>query len=117
VDDLKISRVEPKTVDDLISKLEREFGSEVPLTVQGGKVRDYLGMCLDFSSLVGDLVVSMETSIKYMIEGMPEDTIGTSMSPHISSMSQQQNQSILTPEIHLGSPMPRQDNLQTLTLR
>jgi hypothetical protein len=60
VDDLKISHVEPKTVDDIISKLEQEFGKEAPLSIQRGRVHDYLGMCLDFSS-PGKLVVSMES--------------------------------------------------------
>jgi hypothetical protein len=62
VDDVKISHVEPKSVDDVIALLEREFGKEAPLTVQRGRVHDYLGMCLDFSS-PGKMVVSMESYI------------------------------------------------------
>jgi hypothetical protein len=80
VDDLKISHVETKVVDDVITLLEREFGKEAPLTVQRGRVHDYLGMCLDFSS-PGKLVVSMESYIKSMIEEMPNDMIGTAVTP------------------------------------
>jgi hypothetical protein len=79
VDDLKISHVEPKTVDDIMSKLEQEFGKE-PLSIQRGRVHDYLSMCLDFSS-PGKLVVSMESYIKSMVEEMPEDMTGTSVTP------------------------------------
>jgi hypothetical protein len=40
VDDLKISHVEPKVVEDVITLLEREFGKEAPLTFQRGRVHD-----------------------------------------------------------------------------
>jgi hypothetical protein len=70
VDDLKISHVEPNVVNDIITLFEREFGKEAPLTVQRGRVHDYLGMCLDFNS-PGKLVVTMESYIRSMIEEMP----------------------------------------------
>lgn len=49
VDDLKISHVGPKVVDEAIPLLESEFGKEAPLTVSRGKVHDYLDMTIDFS--------------------------------------------------------------------
>ena len=48
VDDLKISHVDSKELEVIISKLEAEFGKETPLTVHRGKVHDYLGMTIDF---------------------------------------------------------------------
>jgi hypothetical protein len=80
VEDLKISHVEPKVVDDVITLLEQEFGKEAPMTVQRGRVHNYLGMCLVFSS-PGKLVVSMESYIKSMIEEMPNGMIGTAVTP------------------------------------
>eukprot|EP00978_Attheya_sp_CCMP212_P046091 scaffold373512_cov98-Attheya_sp.AAC.1 len=50
VDDLKISHVATVTVTSIISKLEVEFGNEAPLTIRRGKVHDYLGMTIDFST-------------------------------------------------------------------
>jgi hypothetical protein len=80
VDDLKISHIDSKVVDHIIAMLEAEFGREAPLTVRRGKVHDYLGMILDFST-PGKLVVSMEPYIRSMIEEMPEDMTGTAVNP------------------------------------
>jgi hypothetical protein len=44
VDDLKISRIDSKMVDDVIILLEGEFGKEAPLTVTRGNMHDFLGM-------------------------------------------------------------------------
>jgi hypothetical protein len=89
VDDLKISHVDFVTVDAVISTLEQEFGTEAPLTVQRGKIHDYLGMILDFSTS-GKLVVFMEPYIRSMIEDMPMDMIGTAenpAAPHLSNVN------------------------------
>jgi hypothetical protein len=44
VDDLKISHVSAKVVDDFIADLDSEFGKETPLSKSRGKVHDYLGL-------------------------------------------------------------------------
>ena len=49
VDDLKISHVELKVVNDIIKKLEDKFGQESPLVPSPGKTIDYLGMCIDYT--------------------------------------------------------------------
>jgi hypothetical protein len=85
VDDLKISHIDSKLVDHIIAMLEAEFGREAPLTVRRGKVHDYLGMILDFST-PGKLVVSMEPYIRSMIEEMPEDMTGTAVNPAASHL-------------------------------
>ena len=51
IDDLKISHIDPKAVDQVIGLLHDEFGQEGPLTVTRGKIHDYLGMTLVFSIL------------------------------------------------------------------
>jgi hypothetical protein len=49
VDDLKLSHVETSAVDDMIRLIQAEFGSVMDLTVQRGKIHDYLGIQFDFS--------------------------------------------------------------------
>ena len=48
VDDLKISHVQTKVVDEFIEMTEEDFGKEEPLSQSRGKVHEYLGMTLDF---------------------------------------------------------------------
>jgi hypothetical protein len=50
VDNLKISHVDPQVVTDVISQLNGEFGKEAPLTITRGKVHEYLGMVIDYST-------------------------------------------------------------------
>ena len=55
VDDMKISHVEEEVVTALINKLNDRYGKtpsgkEKPLTVKRGKIHDYLGMKLDYST-------------------------------------------------------------------
>jgi hypothetical protein len=85
VDDLKISHIDSKVVDHIIAMLEAEFGREEPLTVRRGKVHDYLGMILGFST-PGKLVVSMEPYIRSTIEEMPEVMTGTAVNPAASHL-------------------------------
>ena len=61
VDDMKISHVDNKVVNDFINKLEQEFGKEAPLTTRRGKIHDCLGMTLDFS-LPGKVQIRMENT-------------------------------------------------------
>jgi hypothetical protein len=63
VDDLKISHVSAKVVDDLIANLDSEFGKETPLSKSRGKVHDYLGMTLDFS-VPGQVTVTILTTLR-----------------------------------------------------
>jgi hypothetical protein len=56
------------------------FGKEVPLSKSRGKVHDYLGMTLDFTT-PGVLVVNMIDYIKTMLAEIPEDMIGSARTP------------------------------------
>ena len=52
IDDLRISHVNSNVVTDMINIIDAEFGQESPIAVKRGKVKDYLGMTLDFSKEV-----------------------------------------------------------------
>jgi hypothetical protein len=80
VDDLKISHVDPNAVTEVIQLLEEEFGKEAPLTKMRGKVHDYLGMTLDYSS-PGQAKILMIHYIENMLEEMPSDMDGEAPTP------------------------------------
>jgi Reverse transcriptase (RNA-dependent DNA polymerase) len=59
VDNVKASHVEESVVEDLILKMQEEYGKEAPLTVSHGKVLlEYLGMKIDYGN-AGKVVFSM----------------------------------------------------------
>ena len=81
VDDLKISHVDSAVVDDLINKLNSEFGKEAPLTVTRGKVHDYLGMTIDYSKK-GKVILTMKDYIQNIIDETDENMLkGGSITP------------------------------------
>jgi hypothetical protein len=80
VDDLKISHVSAKVVDDFIADLDSEFGKETPLLKSRGKVHDYLGMTLDFS-VPGQVTITMIDYIKMICMDLPKGMIGTAATP------------------------------------
>jgi Reverse transcriptase (RNA-dependent DNA polymerase)/Zinc knuckle len=77
VDDLKISHVDSAVVSSVIDQLSGEFGKEAPLTVNRGKVHDYLGMTLDFS-VKGKVKVGMIQYVKNMLAELHDDMDGES---------------------------------------
>ena len=48
VDDLKISHIDAAVNTEVIEMINKEFGKEALLTINRGKVHDYLSMTLDF---------------------------------------------------------------------
>ena len=80
VDDMKISHVDNKVVDNIIKTIELEFGKEAPLTIRRGKLHDYLGMVLDFTN-PGKVAIRMEDYITNMLTQLPEDMDGVAMTP------------------------------------
>ena len=80
VDDLKILHVDPEVVTEVIDLIELEFGKEAPLTKLRGPVHEYLGMTIDFS-VTGKVKFSMIDYIKDMLEGLPDDMTGESVTP------------------------------------
>ena len=62
VDDLKISHVDKKIVNLIISKLQETYGKQSPLTINRGKIHKYIGMKIDFTSS-NKVIFSMEQYI------------------------------------------------------
>jgi len=42
--------VDKNVEEDVISKLNERFGEEIPLVTSHGKVLEYLGMCIDYTT-------------------------------------------------------------------
>jgi hypothetical protein len=76
VDDLKISHIDPKVVTTILNLLDAEYGQEIvgekraPLTINQGKLHDYLGMLLDYSE-PGYVKLNMVEYIKKILKDMP----------------------------------------------
>jgi len=80
VDDLKISHADSSVVDEVIESLRSEFGKVGELSVNRGKIHDYLGMELDFSD-ENSFTVSMEKYFDEVLRDLPEDMDGTAVTP------------------------------------
>jgi hypothetical protein len=80
VDDLKLSHVDPAVLEDIVAKLGERFGKEEPLTINRGKVHDYLGMTLDYS-VDGKVRIAMDDYIMRMLDELPDDMDGTAATP------------------------------------
>ena len=80
VDDLKISHEDASTVTDIIKQIDKEFGNEAPITVNRGKVHDYLGMTLDYT-ILGKVQIKMMDYVAGMLKDLPADMDGTAATP------------------------------------
>jgi hypothetical protein len=80
VDDLKVSHVQTSVVDPFIADMDSDFGKETPLNQSRGKVRDYLGMTLDFSN-PGEVTVTMIDYLKSVLHDAPKEMRGAAATP------------------------------------
>ena len=81
VDDLKVSHVNSKVVDQFIMDMEGEFGKETPLNQSRGKIlHDYLGMTLDFT-IPGEVTITMVDYIKGVLYDAPKEMRGSAVTP------------------------------------
>ena len=80
MDDLKISYMNPKVVDNIIDILSKKYGREAPITSTRDKVHDHLLTIIDFSTS-GKLVIRMDNYVKYLPKEKKEDTLGKSETP------------------------------------
>jgi hypothetical protein len=90
VDDLKISHVKQKVLEDLIDMLNACYGELEPLTVTRGDIHDYLGMTLDYST-PGQVSIHMDDYISNLFEEAPADMAGTATTPaadHLFSVNE-----------------------------
>ena len=92
VDDLKISHVDEKVVSEVIEQIAGVFGAEAPLTINRGKVHDYLGMNLDFS-IAGKVTIGMQNYVKSILKEVPDDMMGVANTPASSFLFLVNNQS------------------------
>ena len=80
VDDLKISHADSKVVTAIIKKLNNKYGKtasglETPLTVKRGKIHDYLGMTLDYTTK-GKVRIDMKDYIRKILNDVEHLTDG-----------------------------------------
>ena len=66
-----ISHVDPEVVTEIISKLSKRYGDMMPLTVNHGKIHEYLGMKFDFSTS-NKVKINMYQYADRVIEGAPD---------------------------------------------
>jgi hypothetical protein len=78
VEDLKLSHVYTKVVDNTITWLKSIYGED--MRVYRGKKHDYLGIYLDYS-VPGEVKVTMVDYLKRVITEFPEEITGTASSP------------------------------------
>jgi hypothetical protein len=80
VDDLKVSHVSKKVVDEFVKLMNGEFGKDTPMNVSTGKKHDYLGMVLDYSS-AGSVKIDMTEYVKMVLHDLPKDMVGVASTP------------------------------------
>lgn len=80
VDDLKISHVNSKVVDDIIAHLNEKYGKEAPLTVTRGKTHDYLGMTINFT-MPGKVIIRMDECVEGILNEACDDMSGEATTP------------------------------------
>ena len=77
VDDLKVSHLQKKIVDQFLQWIKDTYGKIGQVKVSRGRVHDYLGMKLDYS-VPGQLSVNMTEYVDKMVEGFPKDQLRNS---------------------------------------
>jgi Reverse transcriptase (RNA-dependent DNA polymerase) len=80
VDDLKISHVDEAVVTKILEILNERYGKITPLVVTRGKIHDYLGMTLDFST-DECCVVRMDDYVESVLAEAPTDMDGEAETP------------------------------------
>ncbi len=80
VDDLKISHVDSRVVNQMIELLNNRYGKEASVTVTRGQSHDYLGMTIDFSK-EGKVIINMEDYIDSVLEETPVNMNGEAVTP------------------------------------
>jgi hypothetical protein len=71
IEDLKISHMEPKTVDDFLAWLKETYAQIGELKSTRGKQHDYLGMTLDYG-VPGQITIDMVDYVKSMVSFFPD---------------------------------------------
>jgi hypothetical protein len=85
VDDLKISHLDLSVIEDIVAKLNDEFGQFAPFTATYGDVHEYLGMTLDFSE-PGKVKIIMADYINKVLSELDEYFNGIATTPATSNL-------------------------------
>ena len=81
VDDLKISHINGKVNQYILDTLQKEYRKEAPIPSTTGKIHEYLGMTIDYTT-PGKVVFRMEDYIDRLIKECPEGLLkGNPTSP------------------------------------
>jgi hypothetical protein len=80
VDDLKMSHVNTKVLEDIVGQLSQKYGKEAPLTVNRKRVHEYLGMSIDYS-IPEKVQFIMNDYIENLLDDAPEDMTGNATTP------------------------------------
>ena len=72
-------------VDNIVHQLKTEISGQDPLTVSEGKIHDYLGMTLDYTTNK-TLKVDMINNIDGVLEEAPQDIDGSAITPGTSHL-------------------------------
>ena len=75
VDNCYLSHVNLMVVTEIIKKFDKAYATIDKLTVRQGKVHEYLGMTVDFST-PGKVRLNLYDIIQRLINSLPEDMIG-----------------------------------------
>jgi len=87
VDDLKISHKSQTVLNGLIDQINKKYGQETPVTVQKGKIHEYLGMTIDFS-IPGKVQFRMDDYVDRLLAEVPEDMSGVAVTPAATHLFQ-----------------------------
>jgi len=85
VDDLKISHVDKNVVEDVLKLLNDKFGKESPVTTTRGKVLEYLGMTLDYTTK-GKVKISTYKYLDKLFVELPSDMNRSVKTPVVSHL-------------------------------
>ena len=81
VDDMKISHVSDKVLDEVIAGLNEQYGKITLLMVTCRKVHEYLGMLMIDYSIPGKVNICMDDYVKGIIDEAPSDMDGVVLTP------------------------------------
>ena len=82
---MKISHVAEHVVRSIIHKIQDNVGQHSELSMHMGKIHDYLGMILDFTT-PGTLEIDMSDYIQVILQDTPTSLRGTSAVPAVKHL-------------------------------
>ena len=98
VDDLKIYHVDSKVIESIIKLLDEEFGIYAPLIATQGKIHDYVGIVIDYTTQ-GKVVFTMFDYIDNVLNDLLEVFSGTELTPACNHLfNKNGNQTKVIPE-------------------